>query len=368
MIESSFNGATREGHDINLNRILAAARKRNLTLNEDKSVFCTQSLNILGYVIQNGEVKPDPERLKPLRELPLPTNMKSLKRIIGLFAYYSQWIPKFCDKIALLVRSRVFPLDKEAKNAFNNLELDIANSVVCSVDESVPFELETGAPDIALAGILNQGGRPVAFFSRTMRGSELTYLAVEKEACAIIESVRRWKHYLSGHHFTLTTDQKSVAYMFDKKHKGRIKNDKINRWRLELGCYSFDIRYRSGEKNIVPDSFTRVYCSTISTGSLTDLHDSLCHRGFTRMCAFVHSKNLPYSVDDFKRVTNSCRICRKCKPQYFRPTKAHLIKSTQPFERLNIDFKGPLPCSSPNKYILTIIDEFSRFTDNTNTN
>ena len=30
-------------------------------------------------------------------------------------------------------------------------------------------------------------------------------------------------------------------------------------------------------------------------------------------------------------------------------------------ERLNLDFKGPLPSNSNNKYILTIVDEYSRF-------
>ena len=34
------------------------------------------------------------------------------------------------------------------------------------------------------------------------------------------------------------------------------------------------------------------------------------------------------------------------------------------FERLSVDFKGPLPKSriSENRYILTIVDEYSRFT------
>ena len=38
-----------------------------------------------------------------------------------------------------------------------------------------------------------------------------------------------------------------------------------------------------------------------------------------------------------------------------------LIKATQPFERLAIDFKGPLPSNTKNKYLLTIVDEYSRF-------
>ena len=58
---------------------------------------------------------------------------------------------------------------------------------------------------------------------------------------------------------------------------------------------------------------------------------------------------------------NSCLVCNKCKPRYYKPAAGHLIKSTQPFERLNIDFKGPLPSASQNKYMLVLVDEYSRF-------
>ena len=95
------------------------------------------------------------------------------------------------------------------------------------------FELETDASDIALAAVLNQNGKPVKFFSRTLHGSELKNSSIEKEASAIIEAVRHWKHFLTNHHFTFITDQKSVSFMFDKKNKGKIKNDNIYRWRME---------------------------------------------------------------------------------------------------------------------------------------
>ena len=38
-----------------------------------------------------------------------------------------------------------------------------------------------------------------------------------------------------------------------------------------------------------------------------------------------------------------------------------MIKATQPYERLNLDFKGPLPSASPHRYLLDIVDEYSRF-------
>ena len=58
---------------------------------------------------------------------------------------------------------------------------------------------------------------------------------------------------------------------------------------------------------------------------------------------------------------NNCRICAEVKPKFLKPPKVPLVKATQPFERLNVDFKGPLPSVTKNHYILTITDEFSRF-------
>ena len=73
--------------------------------------------------------------------------------------------------------------------------------------------------------------------------------------------------------------------MFNTKHSGKIKNDKIMRWRIELSTYDFDIFYRCGEENIPADSLS------------SDLHNSLCHPGVTRLAHFVKQLNLPFSLD-----------------------------------------------------------------------
>ena len=56
--------------------------------------------------------------------------------------------------------------------------------------------------------------------------------------------------------------------MFDSKQTGKIKNEKIQRWRLELSCYSFDIKYRPGKENIPADAFSRVICCATDIDSL----------------------------------------------------------------------------------------------------
>jgi transposase InsO family protein len=279
---------------------------------------------------------------------------------LGLFSYYSRWIPAFSDKVKPLSSCKTFPLSQQAVDAFESLKKSVEKAVITAVDESIPFDVETDASDVALAATLNQNGRPAAFFSRTLQGSELKHAAVEKEAQAIIEAVRHWRHFLTGRHFTLKTDQKSVSYMFDVQHKGKIKNDKIMRWKLELACYSFDIVYRPGKSNVAPDTLSRATCATTSD-SLYNLHESLCHPGVTRLYHFARSKNLPYSLEEIRRITRACKVCNECKPQFHRPEQVHLIKATKPFERLNVDFKGLLPTTDKNRYFLNVVDEFSRF-------
>ena len=55
---------------------------------------------------------------------------------------------------------------------------------------------------------------------------------------------------------------------------------------------------------------------------------------------FFRTKNLPHSTDDVKRL---CASYVKCVPNW------------------SIDFKGPLKSTSRNPYMLTVVDEYSRF-------
>jgi len=69
----------------------------------------------------------------------------------------------------------------------------------------------------------------------------------------------------------------------------------------------------------------------------------------------------PYSVEDLHQMTTACKICAECKLRFYKPEQSHLIKATHGFERLNMDFKEPLPSSDKHEYFLTIVDEYSRF-------
>ena len=353
-------GIDEQEHNSNLNSFLKAAKKYDLTFNENKTVVSTKSLDILGYTLSNGEIKPDVDRIRPILELPVPNNLASLKRALGMFAYYASFIPQFSDKISALNQTKTFPLGSDAQAAFESLKKSLCETTLLAIDENIPFTVETDASSVAISASLNQNGRPVAFMSRTLQGSEIKRSSVEKEASAIIEAIRKWRHLLVNKHFTLITDQKPVSFMFSE-NCSKIKNDRIFRWRLELLELSYSIVYRPGKDNVVADAFTRSNLNAISDVSLIELHNELCHPGVQRLNHYIRSKNLPFSIEDIKKVSANCRVCREIKPNFHKPNTQTLIKATQPYQKLDIDFKGPLPSCSKNKYILTVVDEFSRF-------
>ena len=57
-------------------------------------------------------------------------------------------------------------------------------------------------------------------------------------------------------------------------------------------------------------------------------------------------------------MTASCKICDKVKSRFYKPPKMHVIK---PMERLSINFKSPDGNLNRNNYMLSVIDEYSRF-------
>ena len=62
-----------------------------------------------------------------------------------------------------------------------------------------------------------------------------------------------------------------------------------------------------------------------------------------------------------KNVVHSCKIYCEIKTNFHKPAEAHLIKDMQPFDRLSIDFKGPLPTRTKNNFLLNSVDEYSRY-------
>lgn len=97
-------------------------------------------------------------------------------------------------------------------------------------------------------------------------------------------------------------------------------------WRMEHSYHSFDVTYRPGNKKEK---------SPLEENQKLSLLSGICGRNY--QLAYV----LRWNETRFYRLNSK------------------VIKATQPYEGMTLDFKSPLLSKTPYKYMLTITDEYS---------
>ncbi|KAG5874601.1 hypothetical protein JTB14_032998 [Gonioctena quinquepunctata] len=65
-------GRNQVDHNDNLKKIIVIIDKYHLTINKDKYIFSVDTINIFGYTSWGRTIKPDPNRLQSLLDMPLP--------------------------------------------------------------------------------------------------------------------------------------------------------------------------------------------------------------------------------------------------------------------------------------------------------
>lgn len=76
-----------------------------------------------------------------------------------------------------------------------------------------PFTIEVDACGTGLGAILMQDSKHIAYFSKAISPTSMGKSIYEKEAMAILEALKKWRHYLVGNPLIIKTDQQSLKFM-----------------------------------------------------------------------------------------------------------------------------------------------------------
>jgi hypothetical protein len=160
-----------------------------------------------------------------------------------------------------------------------------------AIDGSAPFHVVVDASQEGMGGVLLQGGRPVAFYSKQFSSTERKFGAGDREMCAIIFALKTWRCYLEGAHFTLFTDHQPLVYFekisqLDRRKAGYVEF---------ISRFNFKWIHIKGNTNVVADCLSRDQRWTAANAPPTsDLTDGLHiiafvarHRTTDRHCAYV---------------------------------------------------------------------------------
>lgn len=254
-----LHGRTKEETLMLLDIVLSRLESAGLTLRLDKCEFFPERLRYLGHTIGQDGIQPDRERVEGLEKLEAPKDIKGVRRILGLFGYYRDYIPNFASITEPLVQclrgNKNFTWSDEHDLALQELKERLMNKVLSIPIQGDTFILEVDASDNAVGAILSverdERRLPIEFASKVLSTAERKWPAREKEAYAIIWGLRHFDRYLRGRSVKVYTDHKSLKWFMDAQ-KG-----KLARWAQTIQEYDIEIHYQKGSENEHVDALSR---------------------------------------------------------------------------------------------------------------
>lgn len=85
-----------------LGTVLERLQSAGLTINPSKCVFAKAETEYLGFVIGNGVLKPQVNKIQAIKSCPLPETRKQLRSFLGMAGFYQRFIPHFSARAASL--------------------------------------------------------------------------------------------------------------------------------------------------------------------------------------------------------------------------------------------------------------------------
>lgn len=245
-------------HLKHLEEVLQKMESHKLFAKASKCLFGQKQLEYLGHIISDQGVATDPDKVLAMKEWPIPTTIKQLRGFLGLTGYYRRFIKGYGEisrPLTQLLKKGLFAWSHEATLAFDKLKHAMSTAPVLALpDYNLPFVVETDASGIGIGAVLMQGGRPLAFLSKSLNKKQQGMSTYEKELLALVMACQKWHTYLQGHHFVIKTDHQSLKFLLEQRLSTLLQQ----KWLAKLMGLDYEIVYKQGKENVVADALSRL--------------------------------------------------------------------------------------------------------------
>lgn len=144
----------------------------------------------------------DPERVKAIQQLSLPSNRNAVRSFFGQVNFLRRFVLDFAETtryiVNLMSEKRVFKWNEEGKKAFESIKEAIAQApILVNPDFKKDFIIYCYASKHTMSGILLQKNEeneevPISFMSVPLKKHELKYSLMEKQAFVLINMKNRF--------------------------------------------------------------------------------------------------------------------------------------------------------------------------------
>ncbi|XP_061170331.1 uncharacterized protein K02A2.6-like [Saccostrea echinata] len=261
-------------HDQKLKALMKRCRERGLVLNKDKLRLRETEVRFVGHLITKDGLKPDPEKVKAVNEMPNPTDVAGLRRFLGFVNYLSKFLPSLsdiCEPLRkLTVKDTLWSWHEIHDQAVEKVKRLVTSKPVLSYyDPNKELTLQCDSSETGLGAALLQLGKPIAFASRALTDTETRYSQIEKELLAVVFGLEKFHQYTYGRNVTVQSDHKPLEIIMKKPLHTAPK--RLQRMLLRLQKYSTKLEYRPGKEMHLADALSRAYLQNSDrTGALLD--------------------------------------------------------------------------------------------------
>ena len=264
--DMSVFSMTWEEHLRHLDKFLETIKNSGMTLSPKKCSFAQSKVTFVGHVIGSGQIIPDPVKIATVSNLQPPTTKKDVRRLIGFFSYFRNFIPSLAETARVLtdltqknIPNRV-PWRSEHQKALDKLKSDLCNATVLhTIDFSKDFGLLVDASANAIGCCLIQwtddgSEKPIAFASMKLSTTQTHWSTIEREAFAVIWALKKFRSWIFLSKIIIFSDHNPLSFLTE----AAPKSAKLTRWALALQEFNVDFRYRSGRRHAAADFLSRI--------------------------------------------------------------------------------------------------------------
>ena len=123
-----------------------------------------------------------------------------------------------------------------------------------------------------------QGRKPVCYHSETFFSTVSNYPTYDKELYALVQSVKKWKHYIMGKETVIHTDHQPLQYL---QSQTKAQQSRYLRWMGFLQQFHLIIKYKKGIHNKIEDMLSR----PPTNASIILQNSSLTHENYIEQYA-----------------------------------------------------------------------------------
>jgi hypothetical protein len=151
-------------------------------------------------------------------------------------------------------RHKDFHWTEEEEKSFNLLKKKITEQpILVLLDFNKTFQVKCDVSGFAIGAVLSQDGRPIAYFSEKLNEAKVKYSTYDKEFYAVIQALKKWRHYLVPKEFVLYNDNHALRFMTQQEKL----NQRHVKWVEYMQNFTFVIKHIFGTTNKVVDALSR---------------------------------------------------------------------------------------------------------------